>query len=95
MTIQERKDREAHDRENPWRAMYPLPPVGLIVDLLFDDMAGHHSPEGIHYFLDAKGHWYRIKPENRISENPMNWRPAYVVLTPERRQVVISRANRW
>lgn len=93
MTIAERKAREAHDRENPWRPMHPLPPVGLIVDLLFDDWAGHHSPDGIQFFMDANGRWYRIKPERWIAEEPMNWRPSWVTLTPERRSVVRNRAG--
>lgn len=41
MTIKERQEREAHDRENPWRPMATAKADGLICDLLFDDMAGH------------------------------------------------------
>ena len=93
MTIAERKAREAHDRENPWRPMHPLPPVGLVVNLLFDDMAGHHSPDGVQYFRDGHGRWYRMNPEGPVWGNPMNWRPAYVTLTRERQSVIKNRAT--
>lgn len=94
MTIKERQEREAHDRENPWRPMGTAPRgTGLICDLLFDDMAGHFAAEGLQFFLDADGNWYQIDPPRRVySPNPINWRPSYVRMTPERRSVVKKRA---
>lgn len=91
MTIADRKAREAHDRENPWRPMHEAKEDGLICNLLFDDMAGHHSPEDMKYFLHADGYWYRIDPPERIWRKPMNWRPAYVRMTPERRALIKKR----
>lgn len=85
MTIKERQEREAHDRENPWRPMAAAKADGLICDLLFDDMAGHFPTEGLQYFLDVDGYWYQIEPPRRLYEKPMNWRPSYVRLRPERR----------
>lgn len=93
MTIAERQAREARDKENPWRPMATAKPGGLICELLFADMAGHFETENIHFFLDYDGEWYRIdKPEDH-HEPPMNWRPAYVVLTPERRALLKRRSK--
>ncbi len=67
MTIKERQEREAHDRENPWRPMSTAKPSGgLICDLLFDEMAGHFATEGLQYFLDPDGHWYQFGPPRRV-----------------------------
>lgn len=93
MTIAERKAREEQDKLNPWRPMDQAKPDGLICDLLFDDMAGHHSPDGTHYFLAVSGDWYRIEPPAKIFLKPMNWRPAWVRLTPERQRVLRRRAD--
>ncbi|SCW39210.1 hypothetical protein SAMN02927900_01307 [Rhizobium mongolense subsp. loessense] len=96
MTIKERQEREAHDRENPWRPMSEAPRgTGLICDLLFDDMAGHYANEGLQYFLDANGDWYQIEPPKWIAHGPtpMNWRPSYVRMTPERRGIIKKRAR--
>ncbi|MDP9811814.1 hypothetical protein J2W42_004682 [Rhizobium tibeticum] len=51
MTIKQRQEREAHDRENPWRPMSTAKPSGLICDLLFDDMAGRFATERLQYSL--------------------------------------------
>ncbi|MBY5374217.1 hypothetical protein [Rhizobium leguminosarum] len=94
MTIKERQEREAHDRENPWRPMDTAPRgTGLICDLLFDDMVGHFATEALQYFLDVDGRWYQIEPPRRIYEQPMNWRPSYVRMRPERRRIVKQRSN--
>ncbi|ULJ74411.1 hypothetical protein [Rhizobium gallicum] len=95
MTIKERQEREAHDRENPWRPMNTANPGGLICDLLFDDMAGHYAIERLQYFLDADGSWYQIDPPRRVYfPVPINWRPSYVHMTPERRNISKKRAER-
>ncbi len=93
MTIKERQQREAHDRENPWRPMDTAPRgSGLVCDLLFDDMVGQFGTEGLQFFLDAKGHWYQIDPPRRVSyAQPINWRPSYVRMTPERQSLVKKR----
>ncbi|MGY5793681.1 hypothetical protein ACXHXM_26065 len=96
MTIKERQEREAHDRENPWRPMNTAPRgTGLICDLLFDDMAGHYATEGLQYFLDADGYWYQIEPPKKVyfCNAPINWRPSYVHMTPERRSLIKKRAE--
>ena len=95
MTIRERQEREAHDRENPWRPMNTAPRgTGLICDLLFDDMVGHFATEGLQFFLDADGTWYQIEPAKRASyPQPINWRPSYVRMTLERRNVIKKRAR--
>ncbi|MBB3745016.1 hypothetical protein FHX10_004553 [Rhizobium sp. BK591] len=94
MTIKERQEREAHDRENPWRPMNTAPRgTGLICDLLFDDMMGHYPASGLQFFLDADGTWYQIIPERKIHfAQPINWRPSYVHVTPERRNLIKKRA---
>ncbi|MBB3385530.1 MULTISPECIES: hypothetical protein [unclassified Rhizobium] len=93
MTIRERQEREAHDRENPWRPMNTAPRgTGLICDLLFDDMVGHFAAEGLQFFCDANGHWYQIDSPKRVFR-PINWRPSYVRMTIERRNLIKSRAR--
>lgn len=91
MTIAERQAREAYNRENPWRPMKDAKADGTICELLFNDMAGDFDTEGLHYFLDADGRWYRIEPLSRVWLKPINWRPAYVRLTPERRNLLKRR----
>jgi hypothetical protein len=93
MTIAERKAREEHDRENPWKAMDRLPPVGLIVNLMFDDMVGHHSPDGMQYFLDVDRNWYHADSGVMVWNPPMNWRPAWVIIRAERRSVLKARSK--
>ncbi|MBY3249823.1 hypothetical protein [Rhizobium laguerreae] len=95
MTIKERQEREAHDRENPWRPMSTATPGGLICDLLFDDMAGHFPTDGLQYFLDADCTWYQINPPAEVSftRKPINWRPSYVRIPPERRALIKGRAK--
>lgn len=88
MTIAERKAREARDRENPWRSLSSAKADGTICELRFNDMAGDF-PVDHHYFLDSDGEWYRISPPEKVSwPRPIEWRPAYVQLTPERRSYI-------
>ncbi|MGK6313705.1 hypothetical protein [Neorhizobium sp. DT-125] len=94
MTIAERKAREAHDRENPWRPMSEAR-VGLISDLLFDDMCGHYPAEGCYFVLDADGWWYRTDIPDVVYAKPINWRPAHVYMTPERRALTRRRAREY
>jgi hypothetical protein len=93
MTIKERQQREAHDRENPWRPMSTAPRgTGLICDLLFDDMMGHFATEGLQFFLDNEGVWHQIEPARRVyGPTAINWRPSYVHITPERRSIIKKR----
>lgn len=93
MTIMERKAREAHDRENPWRSMSNPPPVGLLCDLLLGDLAGHFPDETRHYFLHSDGSWYRVDPASKLHHPPLSWRPAYVFMSPEKRHVIKRRAD--
>ncbi len=95
MTIKERQEREAHDRENPWRPMSTAPRgTGLICDLLFDDMVGHYAAEGLQFFRDANGDWYQIEPPKRVfAPTPINWRPSYVRMMIERRNLIKKRAR--
>ncbi len=95
MTIAERKAREEHDRLNPWRPMRDARPDGTICDLLFNDMVGSYDADGArHYFLDASGKWFCIDPPERVFHSVMNWRPAWVRMTPERRTLIKTRADR-
>lgn len=88
MTIAERKAREARDRENPWRPLSTARADGTICELRFNDMMGDY-PVDHQYFLDSDGHWYRINPPDiAISPRPIEWRPAYVRLSPERRSYI-------
>lgn len=99
MTIAERMAKEAYDRDNPWRPMNEVRPDGTICELLFNDMVGHSDTERFQYFLDAaSGDWFRIDPPERVYRTPMNWRPAFVKMTPERRVLVKRKAEgkwRW
>jgi hypothetical protein len=94
MTIAERKAREAYDRENPWRPMKDARPDGTLCELLFQDMVGSYDADDTQYFITASGDWYRLNPPTRVFNRTMNWRPARVKLTPERRAVVIRQAER-
>lgn len=93
MTIAERQAREAHDRENPWRPMNTVRRDYTICDLLFNDMAGDYPVEERQYFLDADGTWYQLDPPQRIWRKPINWRPAYVKATPEKRRLIKRRCE--
>lgn len=90
MTIRERQEREQKDREHPWRPMNTAKPDGTVCELLFDDMVGHYATDDLHYFLDHDGYWYQINPPKKIwwVPKPINWRPAYVKISPERRMLV-------
>ncbi|MER9252510.1 hypothetical protein NKI59_11955 [Mesorhizobium sp. M0598] len=95
MTIAERKAREQMDRENPWRPMNTAKPDGLICELLFNDLAGEFATDGSQYFLDSDRVWFRIDPPKSMGLNaqPINWRPAYARLTPERRAILKQRST--
>ena len=94
MTIAERKAREAYDRENPWRPMVEAKPGGTVCELLFNDMVGNFNADAYRYFLDHGGDWYRIDPPARVYPwpSPMNWRPAFAKITPERRHYLKKQA---
>ena len=94
MTIAERREREAHDRENPWRPMCEAKPDGTVCELLFNDMVGSFTADPFRYFLDHDGRWYRIDPPEPCQFSPMNWRPAFARLTPERRHFLKQQARR-
>jgi hypothetical protein len=93
MTIAERKAREAYDRENPWRPMCDARPDGTICELMFTDMVGNFDADHHRYFLDHDGAWYRIEPPARVYSLPMNWRPAFARITPERRHYLKKQAR--
>ncbi|TIP80115.1 MAG: hypothetical protein E5X63_32455 [Mesorhizobium sp.] len=97
MTIAERQAREAYDRENPWRPMNTaVRGDGLICELLFADLVGDYDTPAFQFFLDSDGDWYRLDPPERLpgyQPMPINWRPAYVRMTPERRSVIKQRAK--
>ena len=98
MTIAERRAREAYDRLNPWRPMKEARPDGTICELLFSDMVGSFDADRRrHYFLDASGDWFCIDPPMQLSRlvtNITSWRPAWVKLTPERRNLIKQRTER-
>jgi hypothetical protein len=95
MTIAERKAREAHDRENPWRPMGERPPVGLICNLLFNDMLGDFAADGLRFFLGGDGEWHRMDAGGAwCMPKPINWRPAYCFLTAERRALLMRAGKR-
>ena len=91
----ERKARKEQDRLNPWRPMRDARPDGTICDLLFNDMVGSYDAEGIHYhFLDASGTWFYFDPPHQVRSPIMNWRLAWVRMTPERRKLIKTKAER-
>lgn len=92
VTIAERKAREAYDRLNPWRNMCDAKSDGTVCELMFPDMVGHFDGEQYRYFLDPAGDWYRIDPPMKMMQRPMNWRPAVVKITPERRHLTKRKA---
>ena len=94
MTISERKAREAYDRLNPWRPMQDAQPDGTICELLFSDMVGSFDADQRRYFLDASGTWFCIDPPGKVFSAITNWRPAWVRLTPERRNIIKKRTQR-
>ena len=96
MTIAERRAREEYDRLNPWRPMCEAKPDGTVCELLLNDAAGSFEAEAYRYFLDPDGNWYRIDPPGRVWPwpRPMNWRPAFAKLTPERRHYLRQQAKR-
>ena len=97
VTIAERKAREAYDRLNPWRPMKEARPDGTICELLFSDMVGSFDADQRRYFLDASGDWYSLDPPqcfSRLTTRITNWRPAWVKLTPERRNLIKTRSER-
>jgi hypothetical protein len=93
MTIAERKAREAYDQLNPWRPMSEAKPDGTVCDLLFCDLVGSYDADPRRYFLDTGGNWYRIDPPGKVFNTPINWRPAYARLTPERRNYLRKQAE--
>jgi hypothetical protein len=97
MTIAERKAREAYDAENPWRPMCEAKPDGTVCELLFADLAGNYDTDAYRYFFDPDGNWYRIDPPEMVYPwpSPMNWRPAYARLTPERRNYIRQQVRKW
>lgn len=94
MTIAERKAREAYDRENPWRPMKDAKADGTLCELLFQDMVGSYDADEAQYFLTSSGDWYRLNPPAKVFNRTMNWRPARIILTPERRAVIIRQSER-
>lgn len=94
MTIAERRAREEYDRLNPWRPMCEAKPDGTVCELLFCDLVGSYDADPRRYFLDHDGSWYRIDPPGRVCSTPMNWRPAFARLTPERRHFLKKQADR-
>ena len=91
MTIAERKAREVYDQINPWRPMRDAKPDGTICELLFSDLVGSFDDGEQRYFLDLSGEWYGIDPPERVFRPATNWRPAWVKMTPERRNLVKKR----
>jgi hypothetical protein len=89
MTIAERQAREAHDRENPWRNMNEPRRPGLICNLQRNDMAGHFDPERLYVEID--GRFWDIESAFPVYEHVVHWRPAHVVMTPERQRVILRR----
>lgn len=94
MTIAERKAREAYGRLNPWRPMCDAKPDGTVCELLFNDMVGCFEADPGRYFLDHDARWYRIDNPSGCFNIPINWRPAHVKLTPERRHYLKKQARR-
>lgn len=95
MTIAERKVREAYDKQNPWRPMCEAKPDGTVCELLFNDLVGCFDADPGRYFLDHDGDWYRLDPPSRVIwPRPINWRPAFARITPERRHYLKKQARR-
>ncbi len=94
MTIAERKSREEYDRVNPWRPMNEAKADGTICELLFSDMVGNFDADPHRYFLGSSGDWYCVDPPARVWRPATGWRPAWVKMTPERRNLIMKRAER-
>ena len=94
MNVDERRAREAYDHQNPWRPMSEAKPDGTVCELLFNDMVGYFDTDAFRFFLDHDGNWYRVDPPGVVFPPPMNWRPAFAKLTPERRHYLRQQAKR-
>lgn len=94
--IDERREREAYDRENPWQPITSATVDGIVCELLFSDLETSRS---VKFFFNDDGHWYRIDPPKKIysagwavGRGPINWRPTNVKLTPARRAEIVHEA---
>jgi hypothetical protein len=93
--IDERREREQFDRENPWRSMAEAVSDGSVCELLFSDMAGNTASRPALYFLHDDGRtWYRVDQPGKAFRRPMNWRAFGKTLTPEDRRKLILREQR-
>jgi hypothetical protein len=71
------------------------PPVGLICNLLFNDMVGDFPAEQLRFFLGGDGAWHRMDAGGAWGmPKPINWRPAYCFLTIERRALLMRAEKR-
>lgn len=69
-------------------------PDGTVCELLFNDMVGAFETDGLRYFLDPDGRWYRIDPPSPVYARPVNWRPACARLTHQRRNHIKQESRR-
>jgi hypothetical protein len=72
--IDERREREEYDRQNPWRPMSEAVPRGQVCELLFHDLETSRDKL---FFLHSDGRWYALQDDGRIghSRRIINWRP--------------------
>lgn len=94
MNVDERRARREYDLLNPWRPMQDARPDGTVCELLLNDMVGYFEADAYRYFLDHDGRWYRIDPAGVCDLTPINWRPAFARLTPERRHFIKKQSTR-
>ena len=71
--IDERREREAYDKEHPWQPRGTARADGTVCDLLTGDMAGTMTVAG-HWCLHLDGSWYRVDEPGERSTRIMNWR---------------------
>ncbi|RUV28441.1 MULTISPECIES: hypothetical protein [unclassified Mesorhizobium] len=86
MTIDERRERERLERENPWRPIGEAMPDGMICELRMSNLTelGRHR-----FFLHGDARWYRIDPPQKINpyvELLVEYRPTGVTLSKHRRE---------
>lgn len=92
MTIDERRERERLERENPWRPIGDAKEDGAICELRMSNL----TELGFQRFFLHGGVWYRIDPPKRMYaslELLVEYRPTGATLSKHRQENAIWRAE--
>ncbi|MER8882612.1 hypothetical protein [Mesorhizobium sp. M0816] len=90
MTIDERRERERLERENPWRPIGEAKPDGSICELRMNNL----TELGRHRFFLHEGRWFRIEPPGvSYYEGLVEFRPTGFTISKDRQASVIERSD--